>query len=91
MLFSHAAPYFPWRARQRGEKWSDSDRTQQANNRVVAWHCQFGHVAIALSQPRDYSVLADLAQIEEARRRMQYALNDVAATAQRAMRMKAND
>jgi lysophospholipid acyltransferase (LPLAT)-like uncharacterized protein len=51
----------------------------------------FGHVAIALGQPRDYSVLIDLAQIEEARRRLQDALNEAAATAQRAMRMKAND
>jgi len=51
----------------------------------------FGHVAIALGQPRDYSVLADLASIEEARRLLQYALNEVAAAAQRAMRMKTND
>jgi lysophospholipid acyltransferase (LPLAT)-like uncharacterized protein len=51
----------------------------------------FGRVAIALGQPRDYQSLADLAQIEEAQRRLQDALNYVAATARRAIGMKAND
>jgi lysophospholipid acyltransferase (LPLAT)-like uncharacterized protein len=51
----------------------------------------FGHVAIALGQLRDYSSLTDLASIEEARRRMQDALNEVAETAQRAVGMQAND
>jgi lysophospholipid acyltransferase (LPLAT)-like uncharacterized protein len=51
----------------------------------------FGHVAIALGQPRDYSALADLASIEAARCGLQDALNDVAATARRATGMKAND
>jgi lysophospholipid acyltransferase (LPLAT)-like uncharacterized protein len=51
----------------------------------------FGHVAIALGQPRDYPALADLASIEEARRWLQDALNEVAATARRAIGMKAND
>jgi len=36
-------------------------------------------------------VLADLASIEEARQRLQDALNEVAATAQRAIGVKAND
>jgi lysophospholipid acyltransferase (LPLAT)-like uncharacterized protein len=51
----------------------------------------FGHVAIALGRPRDYPALADLASIEAARRGLQDALNEVAATAQRAVGMKAND
>ncbi len=51
----------------------------------------FGHVAIALGQPRDYPALADLASIEAARRGLQDALNEVAATARRATGMKAND
>jgi lysophospholipid acyltransferase (LPLAT)-like uncharacterized protein len=51
----------------------------------------FGHVAIALGRPRDYSALIDLAKIEEARRRLQDALNEVAATAKGAIGMKAND
>jgi lysophospholipid acyltransferase (LPLAT)-like uncharacterized protein len=46
----------------------------------------FGRVAIALGQLRAYTILADLASIEEARRRLQDALNEVAATAQRAIR-----
>jgi lysophospholipid acyltransferase (LPLAT)-like uncharacterized protein len=51
----------------------------------------FGHVAIALGQLRDYAVLDDLAQIEEARRRLQDALNKGAATAQRAIGNGGND
>jgi lysophospholipid acyltransferase (LPLAT)-like uncharacterized protein len=51
----------------------------------------FGHVAIALGRPRDYPALADLASIEAARRGLQDALNEVAATAQRATGMKANE
>jgi lysophospholipid acyltransferase (LPLAT)-like uncharacterized protein len=51
----------------------------------------FGHVAIALGQPRDYPALADFASIEAARLRLQDALNEVAATAQRATGMKANE
>jgi lysophospholipid acyltransferase (LPLAT)-like uncharacterized protein len=51
----------------------------------------FGHVAITLGRPRDYPALADLASIEAARRGLQDALNEVAATAQRATGMKAND
>src|SRR6266508_3491414 len=51
----------------------------------------FGHVAIALGQLRDYPSLAELALIDEARRRLQDELNEVAATAQRAIGIKAND
>jgi hypothetical protein len=51
----------------------------------------FGHVAIALGQPRDYPALADLASIEAARRGLQDALNEAAVTAQRATGMKANE
>ncbi|HEX5081306.1 MAG TPA: DUF374 domain-containing protein [Blastocatellia bacterium] len=51
----------------------------------------FGRVAIALGQPRDYPALADLTPTEEARRRLQDALNEVAATAMRAIGMSAND
>jgi lysophospholipid acyltransferase (LPLAT)-like uncharacterized protein len=51
----------------------------------------FGHVAIALGRLRDYPVLADLAQIDEARRRLQDALDEVVATARRAIGMKATD
>ncbi len=51
----------------------------------------FGHVAVALGQPRDYPALAELALIDEARRRLQDELNEVAATAQRAIGIKAND
>ena len=43
----------------------------------------FGHVAIALGQQCAYPLLADSASIEEARRRLQDALNDVAATAKK--------
>ena len=45
----------------------------------------FGHVAIALGQQYAYPVLADSASIEDAARRLQDALNDVAATAQCAL------
>jgi hypothetical protein len=51
----------------------------------------FGHVAIVLGRLRDYPVQADLASIKEARLRLQDALNEVAATAQRATGMNAND
>jgi lysophospholipid acyltransferase (LPLAT)-like uncharacterized protein len=51
----------------------------------------FGHIDIALGQPRDYRALTDLASIEEARRLLQDALNEVAATARRAIGMRAND
>jgi lysophospholipid acyltransferase (LPLAT)-like uncharacterized protein len=51
----------------------------------------FGHVAIALGQLRDYPAVADLASIEAARRGLQDALNEVAATVRRAMGMSAND
>ncbi|HEX2489320.1 MAG TPA: DUF374 domain-containing protein [Blastocatellia bacterium] len=43
----------------------------------------FGQVAIALGQQCAYPLLADSASIEEARRRLQDALNDVAATAKK--------
>jgi lysophospholipid acyltransferase (LPLAT)-like uncharacterized protein len=51
----------------------------------------FGHAAVALGQPCAYPALADSASIEEARRRLQDALNEVAETAQRAVGMKADD
>jgi lysophospholipid acyltransferase (LPLAT)-like uncharacterized protein len=43
----------------------------------------FGHVVIALGQPRDYPVLADLASLEEARRRLQDALDEVRVIAEK--------
>jgi lysophospholipid acyltransferase (LPLAT)-like uncharacterized protein len=45
----------------------------------------FGHVAVALGQPSAYPALADSASIEEARRRLQDALDEVATTARRAI------
>jgi lysophospholipid acyltransferase (LPLAT)-like uncharacterized protein len=51
----------------------------------------FGRVAIALGRPRDCPALADLTSIEEARRRLQDALNEVAVMAGRAIGMSAND
>ena len=48
----------------------------------------FGRVTIALGQLRDCPTLTDLAPIEEARRRLQDALNEVAETAQRAVGMR---
>lgn len=51
----------------------------------------FGQVAIAIGQLRDCPALTDLAQIDEARRRLQDSLNEVAATARRAKGMKADD
>lgn len=50
----------------------------------------FGHVTIAIGRLRDCPALTDLAQIDEARRRLQDSLNEVAATARRAKGMKAN-
>jgi lysophospholipid acyltransferase (LPLAT)-like uncharacterized protein len=51
----------------------------------------FGHVAVALGRLCDSPAMTDLAQIDEARRRLQDSLNKVVATARRAAGMKAND